>query len=98
MGKPISILKQTTDSFRILAAMTAYEYLITVGKEVDMIHRRKWSATTWLFVLNRYVLLASAILAVVPVGSFSVSLQFRSNATLLTVHVVDVRKTFPNQE
>ncbi|KAJ3553152.1 hypothetical protein NM688_g3769 [Phlebia brevispora] len=52
----------------INAALTfvTYEFLITSGYEYEFLWRRKWTAATWLFVTNRYLLLASIIVQIVP--------------------------------
>lgn len=39
-------------------ALVAYEHLITLKYEVNFLCGRKWSAATWIFVMNRYLLLA----------------------------------------
>ena len=46
-------------------ALVAYEYLITLNDEAYMIFTR-WRATTWLFLLNRYMVLFFAIVATAP--------------------------------
>ncbi|THH00590.1 hypothetical protein EW026_g1968 [Hermanssonia centrifuga] len=54
------------DEFVIYAmmALVSYEYLLTIRQEISMIWRRKHTAVTWLFVSNRYLMLASFIIAV----------------------------------
>lgn len=51
---------------RIILALVFYEYLITFKYQVDFIWRRKWSAATWIFVINQYILLANVISGVIP--------------------------------
>ncbi len=59
-------------------AMVAYEYVLTLNQEVTMIWRRRWNAVTWLFMANRYVLIALTIIVISPytakVGFLHVSL------------------------
>ena len=50
-------------------ALVVYEYVITSRQEIDLIWKRKWSIVTLLFVLNRYVLVANAIVQVAPITS-----------------------------
>ncbi len=47
-------------------ALAAYEYILTVNQEVAMIWRRKWTLVTWLFVTNRYIMIAVIIWGVSP--------------------------------
>ena len=58
-----------------------------------MVSRRKWSLTTWLFVLNRYLLLTVAILTIVPstakVRQFVVS-QLTTSSRLLVLTPAEV--------
>lgn len=49
-----------------LTALVVYEYLLTFQDEVRMIWRRKWTAATVLFMMNRYLLIASIILQALP--------------------------------
>ncbi|THG97755.1 hypothetical protein EW026_g4307 [Hermanssonia centrifuga] len=50
-------------------ALTAYEYVITIKQEVNMVWRRKWILTTWIFMANRYLLIGNMLLAVIPTTS-----------------------------
>ncbi|KAJ3554759.1 hypothetical protein NM688_g2940 [Phlebia brevispora] len=56
-------------------AFVCYEYLITLKYEYEFLWRRKWTGSTWLFLANRYVLLAVIILT-------QVALQICHNITL----------------
>ncbi|KAJ3558742.1 hypothetical protein NM688_g742 [Phlebia brevispora] len=47
-------------------ALTAYEYMITLQHEYAFLWRRKWTIATWLFLVNRYMLLAVILAQVVP--------------------------------
>jgi hypothetical protein len=40
-------------------ALYAYDCLVTIGQEVNSIWARKWTLTTWIYVVNRYVSLFS---------------------------------------
>ncbi|PSR89006.1 hypothetical protein PHLCEN_2v4968, partial [Hermanssonia centrifuga] len=57
-----------TETFAIwsMTALAAYEYILTVNQEVAMIWRRKWTLVTWLFVTNRYIMIAVIIWGVSP--------------------------------
>ncbi|THG92749.1 hypothetical protein EW026_g8260 [Hermanssonia centrifuga] len=49
-----------------MAALVAYEYILTVNQEVAMIWRRRWTSVTWLFIANRYIMIALIIWDVSP--------------------------------
>ena len=44
------------------SALVAYEHLLTVEDEYTLVLSRKWTATTWIFLVNRYVLIFGAIM------------------------------------
>lgn len=46
----------------------AYEHLITLKYELDILRRRKWGATTWIFMFNRYLLLANVVFSNAPIS------------------------------
>lgn len=48
----------------ISSALVFFEYFITLRQEVDNVWRRKLSAASLLFILNRYAILGTAILSV----------------------------------
>ncbi len=48
------------------AALAAYEYLITINQEVTMVWRRTWTATTWMFIANRYLMVGLVMYTVFP--------------------------------
>ncbi|KAJ3557931.1 hypothetical protein NM688_g1207 [Phlebia brevispora] len=50
-------------------ALASYEHMITFRHECEFLWRRRWTAGTWLFIANRYTLLASIIAQVVPFSS-----------------------------
>ena len=47
-------------------ALATYEYLITMKDEHMMLRERRWSAATWLYLFNRYVMLGLAVKQVAP--------------------------------
>ena len=49
-----------------IVALVGYDYVITWKHEYEFIWRRRWMAATWLFIINRYTLLASVILQAIP--------------------------------
>ena len=46
--------------------MVAYEYLFTLKDEHTVVLRKKWTATTWIFLINRYVMVFGAITELLP--------------------------------
>ncbi|KAJ3536622.1 hypothetical protein NM688_g6812 [Phlebia brevispora] len=59
------------DATCVYATLTfvCYEYLITFKYEYEFLWRRKWSAATWLFIANRYLLWASIIEQAAPISA-----------------------------
>ncbi|KAJ3546093.1 hypothetical protein NM688_g5552 [Phlebia brevispora] len=57
-------------NFAVSAVLTVvcYEFLITIQYEYDFVWHRKWSAGTWLFLANRYLILAFMIITASPVS------------------------------
>ena len=47
-------------------ALVFYDHLITVKYEADFLRNRKTSAAAWIFLSNRYLLLAWALVNIVP--------------------------------
>ncbi len=45
-------------------ALVAYEYIITISQEVKLIWWRKWTCATWIFMANRYLMIAIMVLDV----------------------------------
>ena len=43
-----------------------YDYLITLEDERALIWRRKWSGSTLLFLINRYVMLFTIMVYLIP--------------------------------
>ncbi|THG95252.1 hypothetical protein EW026_g6367 [Hermanssonia centrifuga] len=52
-----------------MTALVAYEHIITLEQERTMIWHRKWTLATWLFMINRYLLIGKTIWDVVPYTS-----------------------------
>ena len=57
-----------------LAALVAFEYLLTLPFEARLWSRRRWSISSVLFLASRYLMVAIAVLDAVPytekVGAF----------------------------
>ncbi|KAI0769531.1 hypothetical protein BC629DRAFT_1533884 [Irpex lacteus] len=51
-----------------------YESLSTLSQEVDVIWRRKWTMSTWLYAATRYVTVAEQVVNLLPATSITVSL------------------------
>ncbi|THG94849.1 hypothetical protein EW026_g6701 [Hermanssonia centrifuga] len=85
-----------------MVALVAYEYILTVNQEVAMIWRRRWTLVTWLFIANRYIMIAVIIWDVSPstaqyayitsVVNFTVDPVFGTVCS--TIPNVSVRTTF----
>ncbi|KAJ3550510.1 hypothetical protein NM688_g5064 [Phlebia brevispora] len=61
---------ELTFNYCVYAALTlvCHEFIITFEYEYEFLWRRKWTAATWLFIVNRYLLLASIIPQATPVS------------------------------
>lgn len=65
-GKPlVECTKKLTSSLHD-SALVVYECLLTIPAEVRLVCRRRWTALTVLFILNRYTLVANAIFSIWP--------------------------------
>ncbi len=62
----------------ICIALVVYEHLVTLRFEKELLWRRNWSAATWIFVFNRYLLLADVLFLIVPFGSQASALIYLS--------------------
>ena len=51
-----------SDRLSPVTALVFYEYTITLGQEIDMFWKRKFTGATVLFLLTRYLLLLYFIL------------------------------------
>ena len=47
-------------------ALVIYEHLVLLKYDIEFLWRRKWSAVTWIFVFNRYLLLATVLFSISP--------------------------------
>ncbi len=64
-----------------ILALVAFDYVITMDQEVNMVWRKKWTAATWLFITNRYLLVLVMVLANVhATATTSVYYRFSSKA------------------
>ena len=61
-----------SDRISPVTALVFYEYAITLGQEIDMFWKRKFTGATVLFMLNRYLLVLSSTLVVSGEGVTSV--------------------------
>ena len=46
-------------------AVAVYEYLLTIEHEYAL-WRRKWTVSTWLFLINRYLMILVAVVQFAP--------------------------------
>ncbi len=56
-----------------LAVLFLFDCAITLSQEVDVIWRRKWNTTTWLYALTRYSVVMDMIILLLPTWNFVVS-------------------------
>ena len=66
-----------------VTALVFYEYAITLGQEIDMFWKRRFTGATALFLLNRYLLVLSSTLVVAAEGVTSV--QARRSLFIVTI-------------
>ena len=59
-------------------ALYCYEWMITFDREIDRIWRRKWTLSTWVFVITRYAGLLDVILQQLPAINLTVSELLRT--------------------
>ncbi|KAJ3556414.1 hypothetical protein NM688_g2043 [Phlebia brevispora] len=45
-----------------LLAIVCYEFIITFRHEYELVWQKKWTGATWMFLANRYLMLASVII------------------------------------
>lgn len=69
-----------------MTALVFFEYLITLNDEVDLLWKRKWNAATWIFLFNRYLLIATVVSSITPYSSQA------SNQSRLRSAVTDLRR------
>ncbi|THH01956.1 hypothetical protein EW026_g820 [Hermanssonia centrifuga] len=56
-------------AFVISSITTAYEYVITIEREVVMVWWRKWTLATWIFIVNRYLMITVVIMEIAPASA-----------------------------
>ena len=60
--------------------------MLTWKDEYTLVFGHKWTGLTWMFILNRYVLLFSAIQGIVPyTPSVSIAAAVESSAVLTVI-------------
>ena len=72
-----------SDRLSPVTALVFYEYAITLGQEIDMFWKRRFTGATALFLLNRYLLVLSSTLVVAAEGVTSV--QARRSPFIVTI-------------
>ena len=55
-----------------LLALYVYEYVVTLDQEISHVWTRKWTISTWIFVVNRYTALITALEVVFPESTYAV--------------------------
>lgn len=68
------------------AVIILYEYIITIGKEVQLFWNRKVTGASVLFFLNRYIVLGLNLYAL-PVTSIPVSDGVRQTTSVLFTYL-----------
>ncbi|KAJ3556424.1 hypothetical protein NM688_g2034 [Phlebia brevispora] len=72
-----------------LAALMAYEYVLTFHREVVVIWPRgKRSGPAWLFIINRYLLILATVLACAPSPSVHRFVDSHAYFKILTTYDV----------
>lgn len=56
-----------------LSALFIFDFVITLSQEIDVIWKRKWNATTWLYALTHYGTLIDQLNLLAPVWNVVVS-------------------------
>ncbi|KAI0093472.1 hypothetical protein BDY19DRAFT_990107 [Irpex rosettiformis] len=79
------------------SALFIHEYLITIDKEMQLIWNSKWTMSTLLFLVNRYVSLVVAIIYALPVINYAVNIpdltkpsSFTDNLIYRGVYIIKV--------
>ena len=70
----------------ILIALATYDYLLTIKDEKSLVWRRGWTGTTWLFLINRLLMIGNAMYDALPLFTEKVRrlLNSRQNVELTT--------------
>lgn len=76
----------------VLLALVSYEYILTWQDEVGFVWQRKWSGSSVLFMVNRYLMIVNVVVLVSPVTN---QVRLRTeisgcDGALLIVSVVSV--------
>ena len=50
-------------------ALVAYDYIITVGDEWELFWKQKWTGSSYLFMINRYLTVLTAVWSTAPFSS-----------------------------
>lgn len=61
-----NIISKSKYELTIRPALVIWEYCTTLGEEVDMFWRRRVTATSLLFMANRWIMVASTALTATP--------------------------------
>ncbi len=61
------LLRETPILTTTTIAWSIYEYAITVDHEFKVLRQRRWSISSAMFIVIRYVLMASAIVQLVSI-------------------------------
>lgn len=69
-----------------------YDWLITIDQEFQHIWFRRWSLSTWVFVMNRYATLLDCILDMLPVPNASVCGHMSIHEGFLSLVAAEVVK------
>ena len=60
--------------------LVAYDCIITLGDEVELIWQGKWGIASWLFAVNRFVTALNIMLFYVPVTNFEVGATMHTSS------------------
>ncbi|KAI0654314.1 hypothetical protein C8Q70DRAFT_925975 [Cubamyces menziesii] len=74
------------------AAMVLYEYIVTLGDEVDLFWKRKISSASIIFFLNRYLTILGYVL---DSGTFHVQTDIVSSTQYRACLPLDLLRYFP---
>ena len=67
----------------IIAAFVIYEYAITLGQEIEMFWKKKFTGATALFLLNRYLLMIDFTFNIGTIERSSEPVSILCNITML---------------
>lgn len=72
----VLVMAKSADLRRYFSGLSFYEWLVTLGQEVDHIWARKWTVSTWIFACIRYATILDSITQIWPTSSYKVSSLF----------------------